>query len=54
MSPQNELLQRKCDAMETALKEGGGASEIKLDGILETTVAPPPTSASLPPLVPPH
>ena len=39
--PQNQLLQRKCDAMETALKEGGGASDIKLDEILEATTAPP-------------
>ena len=35
--PQNKLLQRKCDAMETALKEGGGASDIKLDEILNAT-----------------
>ena len=51
--PQNELLQRKCDAMETALKEGGGASDIKLDEILEATAAPPPAAAPPPPPAPP-
>ena len=51
--PHNELLQRKCDAMETVLKEEGGDTEIKLDEILEAAVAPPPTAIPPPLLVPP-
>ena len=42
------LLQKKCDVIETALKEGGGASNIKLDEILEATTSPLPTAASPP------
>ena len=39
--------------METALKEGGAASDIKLDKILEATAAPPPAAAPPPPPAPP-